>query len=115
MQQFTGGRCVRKHHAGSPCACYGCGTAVYPEPLDVDIDPDDPKLRLSRGYAEMAVVEDKRTHRLRLQARLYCPACASPAIVHQNERAVSDTARRTSASPPTVSPPDHDAQRRPYL
>lgn len=115
MEQPVSNRAVRKHHAGSACACYDCGVPVYPEPLGVDIDPTAPTLCLLRGYAEMALVEDKRTHRLLFQARLYCPACVSPAIAQQNERAVSDVARRASAPPPSASQPDHDAQRRPYF
>ncbi len=115
MQQPTDGRCVRNHRTGSFCACYACGATVYPQPLDVDIDPDDPGLSLSRGYAEMVVVEDKRTHQLRLQARLYCQMCASPAVMRQNEWAVCDMNHRTSTRLEGASQPEHDAHRRPYL
>ena len=115
MQQLTGSRCARKRRTGHFCTCYVCGAAVYPQPLEVDIDPEDFALRLPRGYAEMAVVEDERTRQLELQARLYCRMCASPAVIRQNERAMSDFNRNASTRFEGTSQPEHDAHRRPYF
>ncbi|MDQ6740926.1 MAG: hypothetical protein M3021_11385, partial [Actinomycetota bacterium] len=78
---------------GQVCRCFRCGTEVYPQPLEVDIDPEDAKLRLSRGYVEMALVHDKPTDQLRLQARLFCPICASPALMLQNEQVLQTPSR----------------------
>lgn len=82
----------RSRLRGSPCTCYVCGVEVYPFPLDVDVEPGG---RLLRGYPAVALIENAHTHRVRLQPRLFCPACAEPTLILQNERV---TARRPASS-----------------
>ncbi len=100
---------VRKRRWGYACTCYACGADVYPEPLGVDIDPDDPRLSLPRGYAMIAVVRTACTHQLRLQARLFCPTCAGPDLVRQNERLVDQSCARSRVSLTNVTHVDVDA------
>lgn len=93
-------RLVRAARAGCPCRCFACGREVYPLPLAV---PSDPALPIRRGYAAVGAVVDARTHRLRLQPRLLCPACVDPAEVDayraRFERMVADPCHDRQGAP----------------
>ncbi len=77
MQQPIYRRLVRKRRWGHAharyCACYGCGTAVFPLPLRANS-----AMQVPRAFVRGVAMRGKRTGKVEIYAILFCPSCADP-------------------------------------